>query len=139
MIKQRSLAVLILLSLVTCGIYAIVFFYQYTEDVNKICHGDGKSSMSYILVCLLSVITCGIYWFYWLYQQANRLYCAAPRYRMNFQEDGGTVLLWYLLGSFIIVGPFIALHILIKNMNAIAPVYNAGRTSYNAMYSPYQK
>jgi hypothetical protein len=29
------------------------------------------------------------------------------------------------LGSFIIVGPFIALHIIIKNINALGEAYNA--------------
>ena len=139
MIKQRSLAVFLLLSFITCGIYSIIFFYQYTEDVNKVCYGDGEKNQNYIIVCLLSMITCGIYWYYWLYRQADRLNHAAPRYHMDFQEDGVTVLLWYLLGAFILVGPFIALHIMIKNMNAIAPVYNMAKNSYNAMYLPYQK
>lgn len=139
MIKQRSLWTYILLTIITCGIYSLYFFYRYTQDLNAVCQGDGQESPNYILVFLLSLITCGIYRYYWLYKQGNRLQEAAPRYGMVFQEDGTAVLLWELLGMFIFVGPFIALHILIKNMNAVANVYNANGGAYRPpYYPPYQ-
>jgi hypothetical protein len=56
----------------------------------------------------------------------DRLYDNAPRYNLTFKEAGGTVLAWWLLGSLIIIGPFISLYIIIKNTNALAMRYNQG-------------
>lgn len=125
MIKQRSLLSLVLLSIITCGIYGIYFWYCYTEDINKVCEGDGKPSPNYIIVILLSIVTCGIYAYWWYYTQANRLQAIAPKYNLSFQENGTTVILWFLFGSLVCgIGPFIAMNIMIKNMNFIAVNYN---------------
>lgn len=62
----------------------------------------------------------------WYYGLGNRLAENAPRYNLNFQENGTTVLLWVLFGSFLCgIGPFVAMHIIIKNTNALASAYNA--------------
>lgn len=132
MVKQRSLATLILLSIITCGIYGIVFWYQWVEDVNKMCQGDGQDSPNYIVVILLSLVTCGIYGLYWYYKMGNRLQQNAPRYGMTFSENGTSVLLWMVVGSLLCgIGSFVAMHILIKNTNALA-------NAYNAMFFPQQ-
>ena len=73
MIQERSLLKYILLSLVTCGIYSIYFWYQFDRDVNTVCEGDGKQPMSYLAVVVLSVVTCSIFLWYWYYKQAERL------------------------------------------------------------------
>lgn len=125
MIKERSLATYIILTFLTCGIYSIFFWYSYTEDVNRMCRGDGEESMNYILVLLLSFITCGIYGLYWFYKQANRLRKAGPRYGVAVAEGGGEFLMWYLVGCLIcFVGSFLSFNVLIKNANLIADAYN---------------
>ena len=56
----------------------------------------------------------------------NRLAANAPRYGITFQENGTSVLLWYLVGALLCgIGPWVAMHILIKNTNALAAAYNA--------------
>lgn len=71
------------------------------------------------------MITCGIYAWIWYYNLGNRMAENAPRYGLNFQENGTTILLWYVLGSCLCgIGPFVAMHIMIKNMNALAYAYN---------------
>ena len=126
MVNQRSLATYIILSIITCGIYSIYFWYQFAEDVNKTCAGDGQETTNYIIAWLLSIVTCGIYMFYWYYKLGNRLQANAPRYGMAFQENGTTVLLWITLGSFVFgIGPFIGMYFLIKNLNCIGNAYNA--------------
>ena len=50
MIQERSLWKLILLSVVTCGIYSIYFWYQFDRDVNLICElSVGCGSLSFDL------------------------------------------------------------------------------------------
>ena len=128
MVQQRSLVTYILLTIVTCGIYSIYFWYKYAEDMNKVCEGDGETTTNYIVVLLLNVVTCGIYSFFWYFKLGNRLQTNAPRYSQNFQENGTTILMWMIFGSLLCgVGSFYAMYILIKNMNSIANVYNAGQ------------
>jgi hypothetical protein len=94
------------------------------NDVNTICEGDGKKTSGLLKYFLLGIITLGIYNLVWLYKLANRLQNNAQKYNLTFKESGGAVLLWYIFGSLIIVGPFIAMHIIIKNTNALAKEYN---------------
>lgn len=122
---DRSLVMYIILTLVTCGIYSYYFIYTMAQDVNVACDGDGQQTAGLIKFILLSIITCGIYAWIWYYGLGNRLADNAPRYGMNFQENGTTVLLWLIFGAFICgIGPFIAMNILIKNTNAICNAYN---------------
>lgn len=123
--EDRGLLSYILLSLITCGIYSYYFIYKMAYDVNIACEGDGEKTSGLVAFILLSMITCGIYAWFWYYALGNRLAANAPRYGMNFQENGTTVLLWLLFGSLLCgIGPFVAMHILIKNTNKICYAYN---------------
>ena len=122
---DRSLAIYILLSICTCGIYSYYFLYSMARDANTICAGDGDKTGGLIAFILLNFITCGIYAIYWEYRLGNRLAENAPRYGLMFQENGTSVLLWHLFGALLcFIGPFIAMNILIKNMNRLSIVYN---------------
>lgn len=122
---DRSLIAYILLTIITCGIYSWYFIYALARDVNAACAGDGKSTAGLIKLVLLSMITCGFYGIYWYYSLGNRLAANAPRYGLNFQENGTTVLLWYLVGVLACgIGPLVAMHIIIKNTNALCGAYN---------------
>lgn len=122
--QQRNFWLYILLSIVTCGIYSIYFWYVFTEDINRICEGDGQESPNYIIVLLLSIVTCSIYMFYWYYKQAERLYAAAPRYGVSVTETGSTILLWMIVGSFVCgIGQYVGQYFMINNMNKFAERY----------------
>ncbi len=126
--EDRSLIMYILLSLVTCGIYSYYFLYSIAQDANVVCADDGKKTSGLAAFILLSIVTCGIYAWIWYYSLGNRLSENAPRYGLNFSENGTTVLMWMIFGSFLCgIGPFIAMHFLINNMNALAHAYNEGR------------
>lgn len=123
---DRSLVVFILLSIITCGIYGYYFIYTMARDVNIACEGDGQNTGGLLVFILLNLITCGFYSWYWYYSLGNRLAQSAPRYGMNFTENGTTILLWLLLGFLLCgIGTFVAMHILIKNTNSICGAYNA--------------
>jgi len=124
MISQRSLASFIFLNIITLGIYGIFWGFYFVNDVNKVCEGDGRQSLNFILVCLLSMVTCGIYGLVWMYDQQDRLKAAGLKYNIMIMETGKEVILWEIFGSLIIVGPFIALNIMIKSINVLANIYN---------------
>lgn len=122
---DRGLVSYILLSIITCGIYSYYFLYKMAHDVNIACNGDGESTSGLVAFILLSFITCGIYAWVWYYKLGNRLAANASRYGLAFQENGTTVLLWLIFGSCLCgIGPFVAMHILIKNSNKICNAYN---------------
>ena len=124
MIKKRGLVKLILLSLITLGIYDLYWTYKIAQDVNTMCAGDGKKTAGLLKLILLSLITFSIYGIVWYFKLGDRLQDNAAKYNISIKESGGTVILWMILGSFIVVGPFVALHIIIKNTNALADEYN---------------
>ena len=126
--EDRSLVMYILVSIVTCGIYSYYFLYSIAQDANVVCADDGKKTSGLAAFILLSIVTCGIYAWIWYYNLGNRLSENAPKYGLNFSENGTTVLMWMIFGSFLCgIGPFIAMNILITNMNALAHAYNEGQ------------
>ncbi len=122
---DRTLLILVLLSLITCGIYWYIFMYQIIKDINIACDGDGDETPGLLIFLLLSIITCGIYSYYWYYKVGNRLALNAGRYGFTVTENGTTILLWMLLGQFACgIGPFVGWHILITNTNLVCSGYN---------------
>ena len=65
-IEQRDIAVCIILSIVTCGIYMLYWYYKISEDLRQLS-GDDSMPDSGIAI-LLGIITCGIYMVYWHYR-----------------------------------------------------------------------
>lgn len=70
MVKQKSIPLCIILSLVTCGIYGIIWFINLTDDTNAVVGEPGTTG---IVAFLLSIVTCGIYGLYWAYKQGEKL------------------------------------------------------------------
>lgn len=71
MIKNRSIAICIILSIVTCGIYGLYWMASVANDVNTITNDNTATSGG--MVVLLSIVTCNIYTFVWLYNVGKRL------------------------------------------------------------------
>ncbi|MDE6760660.1 MAG: DUF4234 domain-containing protein [Lachnospiraceae bacterium] len=126
MIKEdRRLWKLILLTIPTFGIYNIVFWFQFTRDLNEMNRED-KRIKNYILVWFLSILTLGIYRWVWFFYLEDRIQVTGERMGMRIKPGPGTVLGWKLFGTFILVGPFIANYFVIRNMNRLAKEYNTG-------------
>jgi hypothetical protein len=96
---NRGLGKYILFTILTFGIYSYWFIYKLAQDVNTICNGDGKQTGGLLKFILLSMITCGIYAWFWYYNIGNRLAENAPRYNLNFSENGTSVLMYILSES----------------------------------------
>ncbi|MDE7213454.1 MAG: DUF4234 domain-containing protein, partial [Anaeroplasmataceae bacterium] len=62
--QKREIVTVILLSIFTCGIYALYWNYTTAEALNNEVE-DGEPLRNYIVAILLGVITCGIYLLYW--------------------------------------------------------------------------
>lgn len=71
MIQRREIAICIILSIVTCGIYGIYWFICLTDDTNAVSGRMGDTSG--VVAFLLSLVTCNIYGLYWAYKQGEKI------------------------------------------------------------------
>ena len=69
--KERNIAVCIILSLVTCGIYGLYWMYCLVEET-KIMTGDEEGA-SGVMVIILSIVTCSIYLWYWMFTTGKKM------------------------------------------------------------------
>jgi hypothetical protein len=123
---DRSLLSYILLSFFTCGIYNIVFYSDIADDINFIASPrDGQKTMHFCLMYfILSPLTCGVYQMVWFHQFSQRIGDEARARGISTSFGAGSFWLWYVLGLFFLVGPFIYIHQLCATMNMISDDYN---------------
>ncbi len=91
-IVERNIALYIILTLITCGLFGIYWLIVLADDMNAIAN-DGDM-MSGAMVFLLTLVTCGIYGFYWAYKQGARID------EMNGIKGGTTGILYLILNLF---------------------------------------
>lgn len=98
MVKERNIALCIILSIVTCGIYAVYWFVTLTDDTNTIS-GDTKTSG--VMALVLTLVTCGIYGLYWAYKCGEKI-DSAHQSRGEAASNGGVLyLILYIFGGII--------------------------------------
>lgn len=123
---NRGLLKLILLSLVTFGIYGIVAYSSISNDINVIASRyDGKKTMHYcLLIFIIAPITLGIGGIVWMHKISARIGNELSRRNIDYKFGAGSFWLWNTLGAFILVGPFVYIHKLFKAMNLLSADYN---------------
>lgn len=91
MIEKKNIALCIVFSVITCGLYTWYWLFSLAEDVNAVSRrAEGTSGG---LVVLFTVITCGIYGWYWLYKAGDAL----EQLRMEQGRSQGYLAILYLL------------------------------------------
>ncbi len=71
MIKEKNLTRNLLLTILTFGLYGIIWFFTLAEDTGKVSE---DSSMYGMIAILLTLLTFGIYKIYWSYRMGKLLY-----------------------------------------------------------------
>lgn len=127
---NRSLLKYVVFTILTCGIYSFVFLYGLIRDINIVCDGDGSRTPGLLKYIGLSLLTCGIYSFFWFYQLGDRLWVNGARYGIDVRSTGLKLLLWETLGSFVIIGPFVAMNMVIRDTNMLCAKYNELAAGY---------
>ena len=116
---QRNIAVAIILSIVTCGIYGIYWLVKMVDETNE-ASGESTAS-SGVMVFLLSIVTCGIYLFFWLFKAGERLNKAKSMRGLPTDSNAG--LIYLILAIF---GLSIVSYALIQSeLNKIAAFHGA--------------
>ena len=90
-IKERSIVTAIILSIVTCGIYGIIWFVALTNEMNKASGrvNDTNGGTAF----LLNLVTCGIYGIFWAYKMGEKRDIVA-------NEKGSSNILYLVLCLF---------------------------------------
>ncbi|PWW08623.1 uncharacterized protein DUF4234 [Paenibacillus cellulosilyticus] len=83
-VTQRSIALSIILSLVTCGIYAIYWFIVLTNDVGKLSGDNNFTGGKHFL---LTLVTCGIWSYVWAYQVGKHVEEAQRQRGMHSSDN----------------------------------------------------
>ena len=99
-LEYRDIAIAIILSIVTCGIYGIFWIISLTNDANKVA--DRPTDTSGGMVILLTIITCGIYGIYWNYKMGQKIYEAGQRYNKSIIDNSVLYLVLSLFGLAIV-------------------------------------
>jgi phosphotransferase system glucose/maltose/N-acetylglucosamine-specific IIC component len=100
--KKRDPIVVILLSIVTCGIYGIYWYYTAMVDLNGILGEERLNPVTFIILCII----CPPVLYYVLYKIDSGLAQAAERERIYYKEN---FVLWLLLVLLLGIGVFVAI------------------------------
>lgn len=123
---NKGLLKTILLSIITLGIYELVVMSAVSSEINIVASKyDGKKTMHFcLLFFLVAPITLGIGAIVWIHKISNRIGNEIKRRGISYNFSATDFWLWGVLGSFIIVGPFVYMHKLFKAVNLMNADYN---------------
>lgn len=97
MVQPRSVGFSVVLSIITCGIYAIYWFVVLTNDVGKLSRDPSFTGGKHVL---LTLVTCGIWSYIWSYQVGKQV-AEAQRQRGHMGSDNSVL---YLILTFFGLG-----------------------------------
>ena len=92
MIKQRNIALCIVFSIITFGIYALYWFVCLTNDANQ--ESGQTDATSGGVALLLTIVTCNIYGWFWAYKMGEKIDAIKTK---NGQPAGNSSILFLLL------------------------------------------
>ena len=94
--QQRNIATSVILSIVTCGIYALYWMVCITDDSNALSQAPNPTSG--VTAVILSIVTCGLYSIYWAYKMGERLDAAASQRNQPTQNRSVLYLVLQVVG-----------------------------------------
>lgn len=102
MITERNIAICIVLSIITCGIYGIYWQICIVNDVNTAAETPNDTSGG--MVFILGLITCSIYLLYWFYKAGEKMQAAQEKRGVAGAQNQGVLYLILALFGFSIIG-----------------------------------
>lgn len=123
---DRSLLAFILLNLITLGFYGIWLIASSGEDLNTIAgrHDDQRTMNYWLVFFIIGPLTLGIASIVWWHKTSNRI---GNNLRARGQQSSFSAAdfwLWSVLGSLIIIGPFVFIYKWLSGMNLLSQDFN---------------
>ena len=100
MTERRDIALAIVFTVLTCGLYSIFWFIKLTDEINAVAGETDATSGGMAFV--FSLITCGLYTYYWMYKMGEKLDNIAVIQGRSSQSRGLIYLVLSLFGFSII-------------------------------------
>lgn len=95
-IREKNIITCIILTIVTCGIYGVIWFIAITDDMKN---ASGDISMpSGGMAFLLTIVTCGIYGYFWIWKMAKASIMAKAKRGMPAEDNTILYLVLQLFG-----------------------------------------
>ena len=91
MIQERNIALCVVLSIITCGIYSIYWEVCVVNDL-KVA-SDRPADQSGGMVVILSIVTCGIYAIYWAYTAGEKVQAAQAKHGLPSDQNQAIIYL----------------------------------------------
>lgn len=99
---ERGLLKMILLSILTCGMYPLAIYSRISMEINMVAsRHDGQRTMHYLWMCFLAPLTLMIYPFVWIHGLCNRMGGELDRRQINYKFSGASFWLWNLVYGFV--------------------------------------
>ncbi len=124
---QRKVWKMIILNIITIGIYGIVIGFAMVKETNITCSEDGKHTRGFWPVMGLAIVTLGIYVIIWYVQWLNREAAFLKSKNIDGSFSGGLYFLLVLLSLIPYAGfiiQFIILTCIVNQHNAVNAKYN---------------
>ena len=99
-IENKNILIAVILSIITCGIYELIWYINIVDDVNRVCQDENNQGGG--IVILLTLITCGIYGWYYFYNAGKRLANAGTKTGIAIADNSLIYLLFSIFGLRII-------------------------------------
>lgn len=116
--KERNIALCIIFSLITCGIYGLYWFVCLTNDSLYVSKEKGASGGLALVFC---IITLGIYALYWSYKMGDRIDIGKKMHNISGGSNNGIL---YLVLSIFGLG-IIAWALMQNELNKFAGTINS--------------
>jgi len=113
-VKERSSIVVVLLSIVTCGVYWFYWMYAITVEIRD---ATGDDTLNPGMDLLLNIITCSLWGLYTEYRHVQRVHAVLVHYDPYHKDQGQTIM--------------------ILNIVAIAGAWLGGATGIAAVIATY--
>ena len=94
-IQKRDIALCVILSFLTCGLYGLYWFVIMTDETNSLSDEQSTSGAAALIFTLL---TCGLYSIYWYYKMGQKLYVAGKMYGLDIADNSVLYLILSIFG-----------------------------------------
>lgn len=118
---KRNPVLVILFSIITCGIYELYWLVVTTNDVQHTLKNPDGSCRSGGMVILFTIITCGIYSFYWWFKMGKKIAQIQQEKGLTVSDNSAV----YLILSIFAIGGIINPVLLQSSINIIADAPSA--------------
>ena len=122
---NRSVWKLLILNILTLGIYKIVFFIPFAFDLDRVAPKRyGGKTFNYLFAYILAFFTANIVIWVWFYHITERVLEALETRDIECSFQMSDFWIWAVLGSFVWIGQYVYLYKLCKAMNLLCEDYN---------------